>query len=282
MRRPLAPRRAAASTRAASCSRRRPTRATRRCSPGPPRTDRRTPAAVEQLHLLRAPRAADARAEGLHDDALPLGVDLPRLQAARRHGRELLARRDAAQLRALARAARARERRSGASRIVRKNLYRPELVPGAPASCTAAVRSSKTSARRRPRLPSATRKPTTTTTRSSRRSPLTASSRVAPARARRRGARADERDRLRAEASAYGRSDARLRRVRSRRGAARREAPRSSATGALAIGADNVVDAACGLDPSTADIRRPRRRGTGTKSRSRRARAQRSPSRSTR
>ena len=64
------------------------------------------------LHVLRAPRAADAREEGLHDARLPLAGDGSRLSTSRRQRWALRASRDAAQLRALARPGRARFTRS--------------------------------------------------------------------------------------------------------------------------------------------------------------------------
>ena len=68
-------------------------------------------ARVPGILLLRAPRAAGAREEGVHDAPVPLGVDVPRLPPARRVRRELLSVGDGAELRPLDRAARARERR---------------------------------------------------------------------------------------------------------------------------------------------------------------------------
>ena len=61
--------------------------------------------------VLRAPRAADPGEEGVHDAPVPLGGDVPRLPPRRRIGGELLAVGHEAELRALPRAARARERR---------------------------------------------------------------------------------------------------------------------------------------------------------------------------
>lgn len=46
-----------------------------------------------RLHLLRAQGAARAGEEGLHDDSVPLGLDVPRLPPARRRRRELRSRR---------------------------------------------------------------------------------------------------------------------------------------------------------------------------------------------
>ena len=108
------------------------------------------------LHLLLAEGAADAREEGLHDGAVPLGVDVPRLPPARRLGRQLLALGDAQELRALARAALDRERgsRTRAASSARTCIApRSARWPGATArraSPIAAVRCSRTS-RGRPR-----------------------------------------------------------------------------------------------------------------------------------
>ena len=167
-----------------------------------PRGDHRDRERPAGLHLLRAHGAADPREEGLHDGAVPLGVDVPRLPPPRRLGRAASRSRPRRRTTSSrSRSSRSRATTSNASRIVRKNLYRPKLQRRprtASASRTAAARSSRTSGPApRPPARSATRTcpRTTTTTATSTRSPRTASSASgtsasAPARRRSRRSRA--------------------------------------------------------------------------------------------
>ena len=141
-------RRAAATTRAARSSRRCRTRTTRRSSQwAQAHGAAGRHGARPGVPLLRAEGAAHAREEGLHDGAVPLGGDVPRLPPARRLGRELLAQHVAAELRVHRRADVVRERRREREPPrAEEPLSARGLQPGRTASRIAAVRSSRTSA----------------------------------------------------------------------------------------------------------------------------------------
>ena len=169
--------RADAQSRARSCAARsRPTRrqpSTKAASSSRRRSDPGYVALVSWANAARSPagrdarsglrffaqtRAADAREEGLHDGAVPLGGDVPRLPPARRLGRELLVLGDAMRnydLRGRADVVRERRRRARAASCARTCIG-PRSVTGRTASRIAAGRCSKTSPRTTPALCDAT------------------------------------------------------------------------------------------------------------------------------
>ena len=198
--------------------------------------------------LLRAEGAADAREEGLHDGPVPLGGDVPRLPPPRRLGGQLLAHTRRARTTTFTVAQMSFESDDvDASRLVRKNLYRPEVVRRArTASPTAAARCFEDFGdAARERRSCATPANYDYDNGDRRHDPrVLRRPRVAQARARGAQPRAAHRDRLRQPAHPGGAgSPAGLRRLRGRRRACTsRRSTLDRATGAVTLGADTPVD----------------------------------------